>query len=119
VDLVVDVAGPVHVVLGEREVRALLRPGVTVPAYDDEELGARLRAVLGHEPAVSAAWLGPAAGVDARLTLAVDPAADPGPVAQRVAGRLRALAATAVLGLDVAASPPGADGPPGHRPLLG
>jgi hypothetical protein len=117
-DLVVDLAGPVRVVLGEREVRALLRPVPTVPAYVDEELARALRAVLGHEPAVSAAWIGPGAGVDARLSLAVAADGDPAAVARSVAGRLAALARGSVLGLDLAAVPAGWAPPPGHRDLL-
>ena len=119
-DLVLDLTGPVSVVLGEREVRALLRPSATVPAYVDEELAGALRAVLGHEPALTAAWIGPSAGVDARVSLAVAVAADrdPAAVAQAVAGRLAALARTSVLGLDLAVVPAGWAPPPGHRDLL-
>lgn len=117
-DLVLDVAGPVPVVLGEREVRALLRPTPTVPAYVDEELARALRAVLGHEPGLSAAWIGPCAGVDARLSLVVAADRDPAVVASAVAGRLGALARTSVLGLDLAVVPAGWSPPPGHRGLL-
>ena len=117
-DLVVDLAGPVPAVLGEREVRALLRPVQTVPAYVDEELARVMRAALGHEPALASAWIGPCAGVDARLSLAVAPDQDPAAVARSVAGRLAALARTSVLGLDLAVVPAGWSPPPGHRALL-
>ena len=118
-DLVVDLAGPVTVVLGAREVRALLRPTPTVPAYVDEELGRALRGALGHEPALSAAWIGPGAGVDARLSLAVAADRDPAAVARSVADRLAALARPSVLGLDLAVVPAAWSPPPGHRALLG
>ena len=117
-DLVVDLAGPVPVVLGEREVRALLRPTATVPAYVDEGLARALRAALGHEPALSGAWIGPCAGVDARLSLGVAADGDPAAVVRSGAGRLAALARTSVLGLDLAAVPAGWSPPPGHRLLL-
>ena len=117
-DLVVDLAGPVPVVLGEREVRALLRPLPTVPAYADDELARVLRAVLGHEPALSGAWIGPCAGVDARLSLAVAADQDPAALARSVAGRLAALARASVLGLDLAVVPAGWSPPRGHRDLL-
>ena len=48
-----------------------------------------LRSALGHEPAVAAAWIGPGAGVDARLSLVVAPDQDPASVADAVAGRPR------------------------------
>jgi hypothetical protein len=116
-DLVVDLAGPVRVVLGEREVRALLRPLPTVPAYADEELARALRTVLGHEPGLSAAWIGPCPGTDGRLSVAVAVEQDPAAVAHAVAGRLAALARTTVLGLDLAVVPAGWTPPPGHREL--
>jgi hypothetical protein len=118
-DLVLDVAGPAPVVLGEREVRALLRPGPTVPAYVDEELARVLGAVLGHEPGLTAAWIGPCRGVDARLSLVVAAGQDPAAAARAVAGRLGALARTSVLGLDLAVVPAGWSPPPGHRRLAG
>jgi len=116
-DLVVDLAGPVPVVLGEREVRALLRPMPTVPAYADRQLTRTLSAVLGHEPGLSAAWIGPYPGTDARLSVAVAADQDPAAVAHAVAGRLAALARTSVLGLDLAVVPAGWTPPRGHRQL--
>ncbi len=120
-DLVLDVAGPVTVTLGEREVRALLRRTPTVPAYDDEVTVASLRDVLRHEPAVRGAWLGPWPDVDARLTVALDPTADAGAVGRRLADRLQALADGAVLGVDLAIitrRPTGSPAPDGHRPVI-
>ena len=117
-DLVLDLAGPVAVTLGERELRALLRPAATVPAYADDALAAALREVVGHEPGVQGAWLGPSPGVDARLTLAVAADRDTGAVARSVADRLGALARASVLGLDLAVLPPGRPPPAGHRELL-
>ena len=117
-DLVVDLAGPVPVVLGEREVRALLRPVPTVPAYADEELVRALRAVLGHEPALSAAWIGPAPGSTPGSAWPWRRTSDPAVVAHAVAGRLAALARASVLGLDLAVVPPAGRPPPGHRELV-
>ena len=117
-DLVLDVAGPVTVTLGEREVRALLRRTPTVPAYDDEATVASLRDVLRHEPAVRGAWLGPWPDVDARLTVALDPTADAEILGRRLADRLQALADGAVLGVDVALVPAGSPAPDGHRPVV-
>lgn len=104
-ELVVDVAGPRTVTLGEREVRALLRGRPTVPAYDDPELGAAIREVTRHVPGVRRTRLEPCRGADARLTLVLDPSADPAAAARAVAERLAPLAAGLVRGLDLAVVP--------------
>ncbi len=101
-DLLLDPAGPQPVTFGEREVRALLRPTATVPAYDDEELAATIRAVTSHVPAVRSTRLEPWPGADGRLTLVLDPAGDPEETAREVFARLGPLAPALVRGLDVA-----------------
>lgn len=122
--LVVDVAGPDTCVLGAAEVRALVGGRGVVPAYADDRLAAELRSALVAEPAVAAAWLLPASGVDARLTVRfVDDEATPGEVtsllaslAHRVAGLPR-WADHGVRGLDVAlASAADIEGETAHRP---
>ena len=101
-DLLLDPAGPRPVTLGEREVRALLRPAPTVPAYGDDGLATTVREVVRHVPAVRDVRLEPWPGADARLTLVLGPAGDPAAVAREVAGRLAALAPGLVRGLDLA-----------------
>jgi hypothetical protein len=110
--LVVDVAGPDTCVLELPELRALVGGRGAVPAYDDARLTAELRTALAAEPAVVVAWLLPAAGVDARLTVRlVDGDATPSEVtslltslARRVAG-LPSWEHHGVRGLDVALPP--------------
>jgi len=65
--------------------------------------------VLAAEPSVVGGWLGPGAGVDAVLTVTVDPGVADGPqaleaVGARVAARLRtpAFTARAVRGIEIA-----------------
>lgn len=115
--LVLDVAGPHAVTIGLAEVRALLDGRGTLPAYADEALARLLCGVLAAEPEVRAGWLSPAAGLDARLTVVVDPAADAGVLGERLGQRLRALVAVAVRGLDVALTSDGTP-PPDGRPVL-
>jgi hypothetical protein len=112
--LVLDVAGPMPVTLAGAEVQALAEGRAAIPAYDDEVLARQVAAVLASEPAVTAAWLGPGAGVDAVVTVSVDRAADPGEVARRLAERLHALARRGVRGLDLALRPAGAPEPRGR-----
>jgi type III secretion system (T3SS) SseB-like protein len=124
--LVLDVAGPVTAVLETAELRALAEGRGAVPAYDDAELAAALSAVLAREEDVTAAYLLPQPGADARLEVAVAPPG--GDVAgsglpARLAGRLGELAAVraaAVRGLDLAVLPAGeAPTRPGvSRPLF-
>jgi hypothetical protein len=110
--LVVDVAGPDTCVLEVPELRALVGGRGTVPAYDDDRLAAELRTALAAEPAVAVAWLLPASGVDARLTVRlVDGAATQGEVTSLLASLARRVAALprwdhhGVRGLDVALPP--------------
>jgi hypothetical protein len=99
--LVLDVAGPLPVVLGLPEVRALAEGRGRVAAYADAELARLLSRVLAAEPEVTAAWLAPHVGVDARLTVTVAAGADLPALGDGLARRLRALAEYAVRGLDV------------------
>jgi hypothetical protein len=106
--LVVDVAGPVTYELTGAALRALAAGGgnpATGPA-----VAAALRALLGAEPAVTAAHLVPGGGTDATLALLLDPAAEPGPVVTRLARSLAAderLRAHLIRGLDLAVVPAG------------
>jgi hypothetical protein len=121
--LVVDVAGPDTCVLEAPELRALVDGRGVVPAYDDDQLATEVRSALAAEPRVALAWLLPAPGVDARLTLGlVDHAAADGGVTQLLATLARRVAdlprwaAHGVRGLDVALEP-AADNPAG-RPMF-
>lgn len=71
--VVLDVSGPCPVTLGHPEVRALADGRALVPAYDDEELAAEVALVLAGEPAVLGGWIAPGPGVDAVLTVVLDP----------------------------------------------
>lgn len=115
--LVLDVAGPHPVVLGPAELQALVDGRGTVPAYDDDELAALLSGVLAAEPQVMGAWIRPVVGVDARLTVALAPGADPGELGGRLGERLRALVDRAVHGIDLEMARAGGAAPAG-RPLL-
>ncbi|MDP9399099.1 MAG: SseB family protein [Actinomycetota bacterium] len=112
--LVIDVAGPVPYVLPGPLVRALAVGRELIPLYEDPRVRATVRELLSREPAVAAAHLLPAAGVDARLGLVLDEDAPPARVADvatRVATGLRdapALRAAVLRGLDVALLPAGA-----------
>jgi hypothetical protein len=110
--LVVDVAGPDTCVLEVPELRALVEGRGVVPAYDDDHLATELRSALAAEPAVAVAWLLPAPGVDARLTVRlVDGDAAPGGLARLLASLARRVADLpgwekhGVRGLDVAPAP--------------
>ena len=115
--LVLDVAGPQPVTLGTPELRALVDGRGTVPAYVDRELCDVLVRSLGNDETVLGAWLGPAGGVDARLTVALDPSADRDAVGARLAGSLRDQLGGAVRGLDLALEA-GVPAAPVGRPLL-
>lgn len=112
--LVLDVAGPVSYVLAGPPLRAVAAGRELIPLYEDPRVRASVRELLSREPAVAAAHLLPAAGVDARLGLVLDedvPPARVAEVATRVAAGLRdaAVLRTAVLrGLDLALLPAGA-----------
>jgi hypothetical protein len=125
--LVIDVAGPDTCVLEVPELRALTGGRGTVPAYDDDRLAAQLRSALAEEPAVAVAWLLPALGVDARLTVRLaDTAATQAEVASLLASLARRVAdlpgwsARGVRGLDVALQPAHEtpDSPPVFQRLL-
>jgi hypothetical protein len=121
--LVVDVAGPDTCVLAAPELRALVDGRGVVPAYDDDQLADEVRSALVDEPRVVLAWLLPAPGVDARLTVRLtDHAAAEGEATQllatlahRVAGLPR-WAAHGVRGLDVALA--SAAAAPAGRPMF-
>jgi hypothetical protein len=105
--LVVDVAGPAAATLGGPEVRALAERRAPLPAYDDDALAGAVAAVLAGEPDVLEARLGPGPGVDAVLTLRLDPSAEAATVGARLAAALRAPAVgrQAVRGIDLALVP--------------
>jgi hypothetical protein len=118
--LVVDVAGPDTCVLAAPELRALVDGRGMVPAYDDVQLAAELRSVLAAEPWVAIAWLLPAPGVDARLTVGLaDDAAAGGEATQLLSTLARRVADLprwadhGVRGLDVALAA-AADAPAGQ-----
>ena len=115
--LVLDVAGPRPVTLGLPEVRALVAGRGRVPAYDDESLRVALHHVLAGMADVAAAWLGPADGVDARVTVAPVPGAAAEDLAARLAGELAPLTSrVGVRGWEVALTSPGqASQPSGRR----
>jgi hypothetical protein len=106
--LVLDVAGPVTYELTGAALRALASGGGD-PAASPAVAGA-VRALLRAEPAVAAAHLVPGGGADATLALVLDPGADPGRVATRLARSLAAddtLRAHLIRGLNLAVVPPG------------
>jgi hypothetical protein len=111
--LVLDVAGPMPVTLAGAEVQALAEGRAAIPAYDDEVLARQVAAALGREPAVTRGWIGPGVGVDALVTVAVDPAASSEEIGARLAAQLQALARAGVRGLDLALQPGTASAPDG------
>ena len=116
--LVLDIAGPSTVTLGEPELRALVEGRGTVAAYDDEGLGHELANLLAQEIAVCSGWIAPWAGADARLTVVVAPGQAVEELARRLAERLREPARRAgggVRGLDLAVRVGGEPEPPGRR----
>lgn len=120
--VVLDVAGPVSVTVGEAELRALVEGRGVVPAYADEDLRVALHQALAGVAQVAAAWLGPWPGSDARLTVALEPGTDPGRAAPALVDAVRDLLAAAgggVRGVDLALEPAGAVAPPPDaRPVL-
>lgn len=118
--VVVDLAGPVTYPLTGAALRALAEGRDTADPLADPAVTDALRALLAAEDAVHTARLAPSEETDGTLALGLDPGADPGAVAQRLA---RALAGDEVLrerlvrGLDLALLPPGAepDEEPFHR----
>ena len=112
--LVLDVAGPLPYVLPGPLLRALADGRELTPVYERPEVAAAVRELLRREPAVAAAHLLPAVGVDARLGLvlaAEAQSAQAREVAVRVAAGLRdapVLRAAVLRGLDLALLPAGA-----------
>lgn len=101
--IVLDLAGPSPVTLGLPEVRALAGGRGAVPAYDDDRLAREVARVLAHEPDVLGGWVAPGAGVDAVLTVVLDPSVTPEDAGARLAEVLLApaLRGAAVRGLDL------------------
>lgn len=115
--LVLDVAGPTPVTLEEPEVRALVTGRGTVAAYDDRALAHDLTRVLARFDEVLGAWIAPATGVDARVTVVVDPGCSLEAVAAQLTGPVREAGRLAggVRGLDLALQPGRDPEPPGRR----
>lgn len=115
--LVLDLAGPAPATLGLPEVRALAEGRGSVPAYDDENLSREVSGVLAAEPDVVGAWIGPGPGVDAVLTVVLDPRAEGHLDAARLVEALRGLALRpdAVRGLDLVVQRGMTPGPAGRR----
>lgn len=121
VALLVDLAGPHPVTLGEPELRALAEGRGTVPAYADEDLRVALHRALAEVGTVGAAWLGPWPGSDARLTVGLVAGIDAEGAAPVVVTAVRDLLAGAgggVRGVDIALQPAGEPPPVGARPVL-
>ena len=115
--LVVDPAGPVTATLHRPELDALVGGRGVVPAYADEALRVAVHQALASTGGVLAAWLGPWAGTDARLTVLVADS-DPAAVAPRLVRALPDdLRARAVRGVDVELVTERPDPPPG-RPVF-
>ena len=115
--LVLDVAGPSPVTLGLPEVRALADGRGAVPAYDDDGLASAVALVLAGEPRVVGGWITPGPGVDAVLTVVLDPVAGEDPAGAGLAEQLRGLALRpgAVRGLDLAVQTGLAPEPAGRK----
>lgn len=118
--VVVDVAGPSVVTLGRPEVRALAEGRAVVPAYDDERLAGELAQVLAGEPSVLGGWIAPAAGLDAMLTVLLDPVGAADDVGARLAAGLRgpALRSGAGRGVEVTLHVGGSAPAPAGRPVF-
>jgi hypothetical protein len=106
--LVLDLAGPTAVTLPLPELLALAEGRGRVPAWADPAVAAAVAGVLEGEAAARSGHLAPCAGRDARLTVVVDPAADPGEVAGRLAAAVAALSVVqaGVRGLEVTVTAP-------------
>jgi hypothetical protein len=117
--LVLDVAGPTSYVVVGPALRRLAEGDPCRPAYDDPHVAAEVAGFCAGHPAVVAAWLVPAAGLDARVALRVedpDDAAGVERVARRLATELQhseALRAVVLLGIDLAVLPADVE-PTGH-----
>ena len=115
--LVLDVAGPSPATLGRPEVRALADGRGAVPAYDDDRLATEVALVLTGEPHVVGGWIAPGPGVDAVLTVVLDPLSGEDPAGAGLAEQLRGLALRpdAVRGLDLAVQTGLAPEPAGRK----
>ena len=114
--IVLDVGSHRPATLGPAELRALVQGRGRMPAYADETVRVAVHQALREVTGVECAWLLPAAGMDARLTLRPGPGAAAERVAQDAA---RAVAdvveSAAVRGIDLAVLPPEAADPTGPR----
>ncbi|HEU4675134.1 MAG TPA: SseB family protein [Motilibacteraceae bacterium] len=115
--LVLDVAGPVTYVVEGPAVRRLAEGDPMLPAHADPAVRAALAELLADTPGVTAGWLVPADGVDARLLIQVadpDDAAAVSAAARSLAERLKhadAVRRVVTRGLDLALLPAGATPP--------
>ncbi|MFJ1792310.1 SseB family protein [Kitasatospora griseola] len=95
--LLVDPAGPVTYLLTGARLRAVAENRPYLPPHTDPEVHRALHDLVAPEPEIAAAHLVPSTEADATLALVLtDPAADPRPLATRLA---RALAADDTLRL--------------------
>lgn len=121
--LVVDVAGPTSYVVSGSALRRLAEGDACRPAYDDPRVADEVARLCAEHPAVRAAWLVPAEGLDARVVLQVeagtasrqdlyaDSAAAVSAAAHEFAAAVRdsdVLRAVLLRGLDLALLPPDA-----------
>lgn len=120
--LVLDVAGPTSYVVVGLALRRLAEGDPCRPAYDDPRVAAKVAGFCAGHPAVTAAWLVPAAGLDARVALRVedpDDAETVAKVAHQLAAELQiseALRAAVLLGIDLAVLPAGVE--PSGQPVF-
>ena len=113
---VLDVASDHRTTLGLTELRALVQGRGRIPAYDDGPVRVAVHQALRGVSGVRCAWLHPAKGVDARLSLRIDPGAPAEEVAQEAARAVAdAVQRAAVRGIDLAVLPAEAPDPDGPR----
>lgn len=117
--LVVDVAGPTSYVVSGPALRRLAEGDACRPAYDDPQVADEVARLCAEHPAVRAAWLVPAEGLDARVLLQLDasspdrscpPSRAPQATMHRIAEGLRdsdVLRAAVLRGFGLAALPAG------------
>lgn len=113
--LLLDMAGPVAYELTGPALRAVAEGRPLVPAHEDPEVVAAVRAAVAAEPVVDAAYLGPAEAADVQLALvAAAPPQEITAAAQRIAARLAeadVLRGRLTRGLDLALLAPGSPAP--------
>lgn len=113
--LLLDMAGPVAYELTGAALRAVAEGRALVPAHEDPEVAAAVRAAVAAEPLVDAAYLRPAEAADVQLALVVSASPqDITAAAQRIAARLAeadVLRGRLTRGLDLALLPPGTPAP--------